>query len=253
MAYEKVTPGQKIKGSPFARAAFANDTIDVVNAFNEGRLTGGRRPGNGSSSRVVVEVRNSTGGDRLRGEVVQLTGHLLDDVSEDHPWFDSDLVAEPVLRRMALLTRALKDGEIGPAQLAGVCLARIDVSDAGHMYARPTAGDAELASGDYGPLELLMEPDGTGVQDLWVLFNLFPKGRVCKLVDPNPGPLDKGDVGTFEIYNGALGSETGTGIEFQACAKFGAIPDNDVFCWADPNEFGYYATTRECTTEEEGA
>lgn len=170
MAHGKVQPGQKFRQTPFYRAAFINDAVDVVNAFKEGRIAGERRGVNASSSRVVVEVRNSTGEDRELGEAVQLTGHLLDDVSQEHPWFDAELVAEPVLRRLAILTRPLKDGAIGPAQLAGVCLAKVDVTDADHTHAMPVDGDAVLASGYTGPLELLMEPDGTGEQVLWVLM-----------------------------------------------------------------------------------
>lgn len=80
--------------------------------------------------------------------------------------------------------------------------------------------------------------------------------RVCKLVDVSPavsGVLAKGAVGTFEIYSGDLGSESGTGQQFQACARFGSIPNTSVYCGAWHNGRGFYVHVRECTTEEEGA
>jgi hypothetical protein len=223
MAYEKVTPGQRIKATPFSRATFMNDTVDLVNAFNEGRLTGGRRPTAGSGSRVVVEVRNSTGADRVRGEVVQLVGHLLTDVSADHPWFDAELCADAVLHRIAILTQALKEDEIGPAQMLGVCLARVDVTSTSHTHAMPVDGESELASSFTGPLELLMVPEETGVQDLWALIRPDQTARVAYIVESGGIALDAS--GTVELYVGAPGSETATGIEFEAYNGFGDLDE----------------------------
>lgn len=80
--------------------------------------------------------------------------------------------------------------------------------------------------------------------------------RLCKLVDVSPasgGVLPKNAVGTFATWSGDPGSETATGEQFQACAKFGSIPDTSVFCGAWHNGRGFYVHVRECTTEEEEA
>jgi hypothetical protein len=244
MAYEKVTPGQRIKSTPFSRATFMNDTVELVNAYNEGRLSGTRGITRGDSSRVVVEVRNSTGGDRARGEVVQLGDHLLDDVSEEHPWFDADLVAAPVLQRMAILLKPIKEDAIGSAMLAGVCLARVDVSNANHTHAYPVSGDAELASGYNGPLELLMEPDGTGVQDLWALIDLSPRGK--RLGKANSAiSINTGASNNVSLWAGTPGSESDTGIDFTAYNKFGEI-DSGAWVWCEDNGSGWYITSAVC-------
>jgi len=188
-----------------------NDAVDVVNAFKEGRF-GGRRPSSGTNSRAIVQVRNSTGADRARGEVVQLVGHLLDDVSEDHPWFDSDLVAEPILYRMAILTRALKEDEIGPAQMAGVCLIRVNVTDTDHTHATPVDGDAELESSTTGPLELLMNPDGTGVQDLWALIDRSTSTGAWYGKLDEDSDIDTGATVTVSLYSD-LSTDTGDNLE----------------------------------------
>lgn len=200
MSHEKVRPGQKIAKSTFGRAAFANDAIDLVNAHKEGRLAGGRRAAVGSRSRATVQIRNSTGADLVRGEVVQLVGHLLDNISPDHPWFDADVIASPAEYRMAIVTRPILDGEIGPAQMIGVCLAQVNVSDAGHTHAVPVVGDTELASAESGPVELLMDPDGTGVQELWVLIDRTPVGVEIKYGEC-AADHDKDDIGDINIID----------------------------------------------------
>jgi hypothetical protein len=243
MAYEKVTPGQRIKSTPFSRATFMNDTVELVNAYNEGRLSGTRGITRGDSSRVVVEVRNSTGGDRARGEVVQLGDHLLDDVSEEHPWFDADLVDAPVLQRMAILLKPIKEDAIGPAQMLGVCLARVDVTSTSHTHAMPLDGDSELTSSFTGPCELLMVPDETGVQDLWVLIRPDQSARVAYVVES--GGIAKGASGTVELYVGAPGSETGTGIQFEAYNGFGDV-DEDARTLCHPIGPGWHIGTAEC-------
>ena len=129
MAWEKVAAGQKLRQTPIHRAGYINDTVDVVNAHKEGRLQGPSSSPQGSQSRVQVEVRNLTGTNLALGQVVQLGAHLLTDVNEEHPWFEGNLVANPVADRFAILTRPLPPGEIGPAQIAGVCLAHVFVFD----------------------------------------------------------------------------------------------------------------------------
>lgn len=250
MAWGKVSTGNKLADTLY-REEFINDLVEVVNTYKEGRLFGGRRGVSRGSSGVTVQVRNMTEADQPRGAVLQLGDHLLDAVSDDHPWFEADKIAEPVEYYLAVLTKPLLDGEIGPAQISGICLAKVNVGSTSHTHAKPTAGDEELTSSTAGPFEFLLPPTETGVQDLWVVMidRLFP--RVCKLKSDD-APLAEGSVGTFIIYRGTPGSETSTSFEFEACARWGEVPDDAVFCLAEPTIDGWYAAVRACTEEEMG-
>lgn len=168
MAWDKVASGQKIRQTPIHRAGFINDTVDVVNAYKEGRL--GRPPGGDDRDETGnrVFVRNLTGSDRALGQVLQLGNLLLTDVTKEHPWFEGNLFAGAVSRRFAILTRPLKAGEIGPAQIAGICPASVFVLNTAHTHAYPVAGSSNLRSTPAGPVELLTPPTATGVRLMWV-------------------------------------------------------------------------------------
>jgi hypothetical protein len=185
MAWEKVAAGQKLRQTPIHRGAYINDTIDVVNAHKEGRLQGPSGVPQGSQSRVQVEARNLTGGDLGRGQLVQLGAHLLTDVSEEHPWFEGNTVADPVRGRFAILNRPIKAGEIGPAQIAGICLAYIFILDPAHKHAVPSDGATVLVSSKVGPVELLMPAPGLGLRHVWV--KLDHKENYCYHVTLSAG------------------------------------------------------------------
>ncbi|MGD9633328.1 MAG: hypothetical protein AB7E98_06015 [Pirellulales bacterium] len=231
MAWEKVATGQKLKQTPIHRAGFINDTIDVVNAHKEGRLQGATDALPSSRSRVQVEVRNLTGGDLGRGQLVQLGSHLLTDVSEDHPWFEGNLVADPVRSKFAILNRPIKAGQIGPAQVAGVCLAHIFVLDPAHKHAVPSAGATVLITSKVGPVELLMPAPGLGLRHLWV--KLDHKENYCYHVTLATG-ITAGGTGSVVLPD----SSTITATNWSADTVL--LPGDRCLCFKDLVDDTYY-------------
>lgn len=167
-AYEHVSPGQPFRKTPFYRAAFQNDTIDVVSSLKEGRDGRSGPDVFGLQNLSIVKVKNLTGDDRARGEVVQLGAYLLDVVDPRRPWFEGNTVAEPVASKIAILRAPLKSNKIGEAQVAGVWVARVNVTDEEHRYAKAVDGEHVLDSANSGSIELLSPADGTGEQDMLV-------------------------------------------------------------------------------------
>jgi len=98
-------------------------------------------------------------------------------------------------------------------------------------------------------VEAMPQPIRRGHDILTERNYFFP--RVCKL-KASDAPLAEGSVGTFIIWSGTPGSESSTGVEFEACARFGEVPDDEVFCMALHNGYGWYAIVRGCTEEEMG-
>jgi len=65
----------------------------------------------------------------------------------------------------------IASGAIGRAAISGVSIARVDVADAGHLYADVAAGHADyLASGASGSAQILWKEAGTG--EKWALVRL---------------------------------------------------------------------------------
>lgn len=167
MPFERVSPGQKFRTTPFYSSSFQNSAIDLVNATNEGRTE--KPTGDASTffSSAIVKVRNDTGADRARGEVVQLGAYLLDVVDPRRPWFEGNTL-EPPAFNLAVLRAPLKEDKIGEAQIAGVAVARVNVLDVDHTHAVPVASSHVLNSCDFGPFELLSPPDVEDEQDILV-------------------------------------------------------------------------------------
>ncbi len=168
MAHRKVQPGRKIKDSPVHQSRYINDTVDVVNAWKEGRVGSAGRPASARRSTNQVEIKNLTGSDRQLGDVVELGGHLLTEVTEDYPWLEGNTFTGTERRKFAVLVKPIPSGTIDTAQADGVCIARVNVTDTNHTHAIPVAGYYTLSSGPIGPVEFLLPPTSTGEQLLWV-------------------------------------------------------------------------------------
>lgn len=199
MSWRKVSPGQKLRQAPIFRAGYINDAIDVVSAYKDGRLSGPSRATPTVQSPGVVYVRNLVGSNLVAGQVVQLGAHLLAEVTQDHPWFEGNLIDDPAAGRLAILTQPLPAGEIGPAQVAGICPAAVALLDAEHTHATPVAGFTLLKSSEIGPLELLMVPDESGLYLLWVKID--HKENYCYHVTLTAG-ISPGGSGSVTLPDG---------------------------------------------------
>ncbi len=241
MAWEKVASGQKIRQTPIHRAGFVNDTIDVVNAHKEGRLG---RPDDSideAQSTNQVQVRNITGSDRALGQVLQLGDHLLTDVTKEHPWFEGKLFAGTVSRKFAVLTRPLKAGQIGPAQIAGICPASVFVLNTAHTHAYPISGSTLLRSTPAGPVELLMPPTAMGVRLLWVKID--HKENRCYHVTLSTG-MAAGASATVTLSDGRIVTATNWSTDTAL------VTGDKCLCFEDlvDNIFYLVKTAREPTT-----
>lgn len=64
---------------------------------------------------------------------------------------------------------SIRDGEIGKVAISGAVVCMVNVTDAGHAYANPTAGDeTKMTSGATGQVRILYKPGGTGNKRCWV-------------------------------------------------------------------------------------
>lgn len=164
----KVSPGAPLSTSPLRKAGVVNDILDAT-AFVKNQFlgSGGQSPSAGVLTDCVT-VKNLTGADRVRGQCVQLGSTLLTTTDNDNLWFEGNTPAAPVTQRYAILRDPLLSNGFGLAQISGVCIGRVNVSNTAHRYATPVASSTVMNSAESGPIELLQVPGGTGEQDIVV-------------------------------------------------------------------------------------
>lgn len=155
-------------------AAWINGVSEMLNWYNRMKAAGdsGGSGGRLADSSGIVQVKNSTGGDLVRGRVVQLTDYLLTDVTAKRHWYDSQTYSSGSTNQIAIYTTAAPSGIIKPARILGKCTAIVNVTDTGHRFAEPSNGSTALVSVASGSIPILSgnKISGTGNQELTVLL-----------------------------------------------------------------------------------
>jgi hypothetical protein len=113
----------------------------------------------------VIMVRNASGTDKRRGDVLAVTKtRLLTTLTREHPWITATGLGDANRNYiLCVLLDPLPAGKIGPAQISGVSLAYVNVIATWHRRAFPYGGST-VQSGLFGPMELLNAPTVTGEQ-----------------------------------------------------------------------------------------
>lgn len=162
----KASSGQPFKPPP---ARIWNDMVDAGRAYREGLFSNGAPDRTRPRSTDIIKVRNDSGASRVRGEIVGFNGSALSECTPENIWLIGE-GAQPN-EGFGVLRYNCSTGEFVECQVSGVCIARVDVSDAGHKYAKvPAAGGHVLESAESGPVALLFNP-GTGEADCVVVLN----------------------------------------------------------------------------------
>lgn len=164
----KVSSGQPFRPPP---APIWNAMVDAGNAFKNNQLGTQQAPKLIPRKSDIVKVRNDTGADRVKGQVIGLGDKITTNVEQKHTWFEGVAPTAGVkYASVAIYLGAVVDGNIGDAQVAGVCIARVNVSSTVHTHAYVVPGSYVLASSFVGPFELVSEPASTGEAEYYVIM-----------------------------------------------------------------------------------
>lgn len=162
---DKASPGQPLRAP---RAETWNGMVDAGNAYRAGRLNVGAPPPTRPRQTDLVRIKNNSGADRARGEILLIDGKAITDLTDEHIWLLGD---EPTADGyFAILKEPIASGGVGVSQVSGCCLAMVDVSDTDHTRAKAAAGLYLLESSTDGPLEILYQPGTTGEVECVVRF-----------------------------------------------------------------------------------
>lgn len=138
--------------------------IGAGEAYAAGQFSSDAPPPTSDRRTDIIKVRNDTGSNRLRGHVVGLEGSVLTEVTPENIWLKA--IATKRGKKFGILRYDLPSTEINEAQLSGVCVARVNVSNVSHRCAKvPDDGTFVLKSSFSGPIDLLWCPSSTGEAD----------------------------------------------------------------------------------------
>lgn len=162
--------GKATSGSPFRPppAVIWNNMVDAGVAFGDSKFDAGAQPPIRPRSTDIIKIKNDSGGDRSKGQILKIEGKALGTITDESIWL---LGIEPTDDcYFGILKEPISDEKLGAIQVSGCCMAKVDISDVDHTRAIALAGEYVLASSDTGPIEILYAPSSTGEQDCVVRF-----------------------------------------------------------------------------------
>ena len=91
----------------------------------------------------LIRVKNNSGADRARGDVLELDTFLLDSLAAESIWF-SGIVPTGDRNPYCVLLKPIKSGEIGQGQISGVCIAKLNNSTPADTFAHARTGQTQI-------------------------------------------------------------------------------------------------------------
>lgn len=165
MARRRAQAGQPVRIS----AGDYNDAVDAGQWFAQQRALGrGGVPLSVPVNPCVVRVRNDSGGDLTAGSVVEI-GSATVTLQRVALRFAGDERSgyDPVF---GVLLESIPNGKYGDCQLAGVCMADIDIQDEDNTHGRVVSGSITLEGHSGGWVRIIHKPSGTGVKKCAVML-----------------------------------------------------------------------------------
>lgn len=162
----KASPGSPFRPPP---ATIWNNMVDAGRAFADGQLSSGPPGATRPRSTDTLRLKNSSGAGRRKGEILKIEGKVITDLTDESIWLDGVDVTDDC--RFGILKDPAESNEVVAAQVSGMCLALVNVTDTDHTFAVAADGEHVLQSGESGPLEILFAPGGTGERECVVRFS----------------------------------------------------------------------------------
>lgn len=203
-------PGKVKQGDTNLSAIEWNRHVDAAEFVLRNLAYGNGTPRRGTAGDVAfVSVKNASGADRRQGELLEFTGLALTDLASRHLILNG---GSPTLANdFGILQSPVANNDFVPdCQIAGACVALVNVLDADDRYARAIVSNYVLQSVAIGPVRILWKPSGTGektcaVKLLGVSGEILVKNESGGDYAANGGPRD------YHVYTGTPGSFTDTG------------------------------------------
>jgi hypothetical protein len=172
-ALRKVAPGETLRIPAGAYNAFIDAAVD----FQRRQREQGSQAKDVQQIPGTVYIRNDSGADRARYEVLGVSGRLFPIEGTDGSFRDATAVTGVVPTesshkgRFVILVEPITAGRVGRALAVGVCPVMLSISDPTHLYADVADGSpAGLVSGESGAAAILWAASSMGTG--WALVRL---------------------------------------------------------------------------------
>jgi len=233
--------GKIEEGDGELSAAEFNRHVDVADWFFRTKQFRDKADQNVSAKHPgVIWIKNSSSADRRQGEILKVGAYLATGLPfyqlGQYPWFDA-AIHDGTDAPLAVLLRPLPDGEIGPAQISGVCPALVNKIHADNVYARPAASNDVLQGDVLGQVRILHQIGTAGTGEKECLVDL--SGGRYQGWGKADAAISKGSTGTVSWWNGLGGSEADSGMNVTASAKGVAIVSGKIVQLALMNNVVY--------------
>jgi len=239
----KVMPGESLQIPASAYNAFVDAAADHRN-----RMTGlERHPGLSTAPGGIVMVRNTSGSDRARFDVMGIEGPVIlpaDNLVEfiNRVALDCDLPGEDHRDTFVVLMDPLPSGAMGRAWASGVCPVRIDMAGGSALrYAAGIEGvSTHLAARRRGAAAILWREGSSGVQ--WAVIRLgTPVPLHVIPVELQQTGGDQGDednpaTWTYEVKDAMTGEILAADVDPVDAPHMWRRPD---IGWMEPATFGH--------------
>jgi hypothetical protein len=155
-----------------------NRHVEAADAWHRSQALGPRRfsIAEGSIPTDVVKVKLAA--TLPRGSVIELGDRLVDELDPHYLWYDWVPSGPNPEHFWAITRQQITEDTIGEAQVAGVCIARVDVLDMEHRFARVVQGENVLQSAGSGPCRLVQLAEEEGEQELVVQIRYEPRVEI---------------------------------------------------------------------------
>lgn len=172
------------RGDPLViQAATFNTFVDAARDFQQRQMNTGRTSLPEPQQTGIILVRNDSGTDRDRFDVLGINDVLIDPSDNETEFTNRVAVAGVTptadhVGRFVVLLEPIKSGSIGRAYVDGVCVARVEMIDESHTYADIEAGTAaQLVSSTFGSVRLLwVQPEEDRDDIAWCIVRLSSPG-----------------------------------------------------------------------------
>ena len=214
-AFQKVQSGSRLDS---LSAETWNGFIDAALDFRK------RQNGNAAAllaqdyNAGIVRIRNDSGADRRRYEVLGIKNDLVILPSTDSNWTEAPCLkgavptAASYLRRFVVCQEPIANGDIGRALIAGVTPVKVKILNTADDFCDILDSDAtQLVTSCWGAAQILWmdTSGGTGSSKWAYVMHGLPAAQI--LVGQTSSSLNSGASGTINVYRGTTkGSETFT-------------------------------------------
>ncbi len=202
----KIFQGQELAGIP---ASGWNGFVDTYHKVAQWPATGnGSGQATADDRSVIVLLVNGSGSDVPQGGVLKLATPVATptdraEVVLEGLAFNGDTPgADDPNQHIAIACEPIADEGVGYGFIPNATWAKVNVSDAGHKFAKPKASVAELESGGSG-YPIIWKESGTGAGK-WAVVSLVKSSTMNVIHGQAVGAVSGGgfDIDHIELKNG---------------------------------------------------